>query len=276
MANQVPDQRSIIIPPDSAFAAGLPVAGGSIRHIGQFERWLYEAITGGICPGESVLTLDDSEEWLRPHDHSGTVSSINHGAYAPQYGHATLNRTACDPFATWPAGWEYTQDGTDIVEPNGITPTPSIWDAKFGNNWWVLSYTKAYNPAVPAALLAAWCGMVKVRIRRGTNTLHVNQVCAQADATGTSLTAGEIHWATVDTSGALIGSDSATLARTNDETVQGYVYEQSGSLDVAASSATLAADTDMWLWCGLKALDTSGNTKNLVCSQSINYYTSQS
>jgi hypothetical protein len=274
MANLIPTQNALSIPPDASLAAGLPVAGSTIRHLAQLGRWTYEVITGGIVPGESAASLAKTGEHDRPHDHTGLVGGYDHGMYRGIVGSAPMRRLLCQPFASWPSGWDGDQDGIDPGQPyaDAAAVWPSGWDKKYGFGWWALNFTKAYNSGT--GNVAAFCGMCKIRVPRGTNRLTVRQIAFQADATS-GLTAGEIWWAVVDASGDVIDSDSATLANTDAPGTHGYAYEQTATLDVAASGATLAADTDLWLWCGLKALDTSGNTKTLVCADSIEYYTTQ-
>ncbi len=273
MANVTPVKGAITIPPDAALAAGMPVAAGGVRGIVQSIRHLFELVNDGPAPGENTSVLDGSQEWLRPHDHSGAVGDYNHGIYLMHSVHPELNKLARDPAAAWIADFEADQGGFISYQPDDSTPWPAFWDNAYGNNWWILAYTKAYS--VVTANHAAWCGMAKIRLPRGTNQITVRQLAAQADDHSSLLTPGEIWWALTDTSHNLVDSTSATLDNTIDVTAATYMYEQSGTLDVAAASATLTVDTDFWLYCGLKALDTTGNKKYLVCSQSLNYYTSQ-
>lgn len=272
MANRVPDQRTVLIPPDAGFLAGLPVAGSGIRNLAGALRWAYEAITGGIAPGETSLTLDGSEEWLRPHDHSGLVGSIMHGAFVGQSGTLVFHRGAADPVASWPTGWEWDQDGIEPDSPLGAGMTFPVWSSHYGYGYWCHKYNKAYNAGT--ANNAAFCGLTRIHVRRGTNVLHIRQGCVQVD-NGAGLTPGEIHWATMDTSGSIIDSDSATLDNTQTPTTPGYDQEQTGTLYVATGGATLTVDTDIYVWCGLKALDTSGTTKTLILADSATYYTDQ-
>jgi hypothetical protein len=79
MSKFVPDKLQVSTPDDTAFQTGKPASAGLFLRLSQAVNHLLESVNGGGSK------LDGSQEWLMPHDHSGTIVSgsktYNHGVF---------------------------------------------------------------------------------------------------------------------------------------------------------------------------------------------------